>query len=423
MFIDPKKSQIILRLFRESFIMAWNSLRNNRLRTFLSLLGITIGIFAIISVFTVIDALENSVRNSIASLGNDVVYLQKWPWASGKGYAWWEYYKRPQPSLEDRQNLLKRSDIVGVAAFQISFYKSINFNKTSLDNIQIQAATYDYLQVHYFDIVKGRYFTAFESANGRNVAIVGGEIAQKLFASVNPVGKYIKIGGNKLMVIGVTAKQGSDMLGLSMDQVVLIPTKFARHFVNFKSDRLNPTIWIKPKPEYNSRQLLEDLKKNMRAIRRLKPKEKDNFALNKASILSESFGQIFVVIDLAGLIIGGFSILVGGFGIANIMYVSVKEQTKIIGIQKALGAKRKFILQQFLYEAVVLSLLGGVLGLIFVAILTFVGAKITGMDFALGLKNIFVGLFLSISIGVIAGIAPASKASKLNPVDAIAGNA
>jgi len=421
MLIDLKKNYIVFRLLRESFIMSLNSLKNNKLRTFLSLLGISIGIFTIISVFTVIDALENSVRNSISSLGDDVVYLQKWPWGGGGEYKWWEFYQRPQPSLQDRKFLLKRSTIIEHAAFQTTFFKSINYRKNTLDNVQIQAASHDYIQVHYFDIEKGRYFTDFESNNGRNVAIIGGEIAEKLFGAENPVGKYIKIGSFKLMVIGVTKKQGKDLLGLSMDQVLLIPVKFAGHFVNLRSDRLNTTIWVKPKPSYNGQQLMDDLKKNLRAIRRLKPTEKDNFALNKASILSESFGQIFVIIDLAGLIIGGFSILVGGFGIANIMFVSVKEQTKIIGIQKALGAKRKFILQQFLYESVILSLLGGLLGLLFVAILTFVGAQITGMDFSLGIKNVIVGLGLSISIGLIAGLAPANKAAKLDPVIAISG--
>jgi putative ABC transport system permease protein len=169
-------------------------------------------------------------------------------------------------------------------------------------------------------------------------------------------------------------------------------------------------------------QVTDDIKMNLRSIRRLKPSQKDNFALNRASILSDSFEQIFLVIDIAGLIIGGFSILVGGFGIANIMYVSVKEQTRIIGIQKALGAKRSFILQQFLYESVILSILGGILGLFFVFILTYVGSEITGMNFTLSLKNIFYGLFLSGFIGVVAGIAPASKASKLDPVEAISTN-
>jgi putative ABC transport system permease protein len=254
------------------------------------------------------------------------------------------------------------------------------------------------------------------------VAIVGNEIAQQLFDNENPVGKFIKIGGKKVLIIGVTVKQGQDLLGLSMDQVILLPVNFGKNFINLKNDELYPTVWIKPKKGFSTMQVTDDIKMNLRSIRRLKPSQKDNFALNRASILSDSFEQIFLVIDIAGLIIGGFSILVGGFGIANIMYVSVKEQTRIIGIQKALGAKRSFILQQFLYESVILSILGGILGLFFVFILTYVGSEITGMNFTLSLKNIFYGLFLSGFIGVVAGIAPASKASKLDPVEAISTN-
>ncbi|MCK5538610.1 MAG: ABC transporter permease [Bacteroidales bacterium] len=412
---------IILRLLKESFFIAIQSLVNNKLRTFLSLLGITIGIFAIISVFSVIDALESSVKDSIATLGDDVVYLQQSPWGgSGGTYKWWDYMKRPQPNLNDRKELLKRSSTVDIASYQIGFFKNIAYKNKSMSNIQIQAATHDYIDVHVFGIAIGRYFTEFESANGRNVAIIGNEIAQQLFDKVNPLGKYIKIDGKKLMVIGVTTLQGQDLMGLSMDQVVLIPVNFGKTIVNVKNDRFYPTIWIKPKNGLSNIQVSDDLKMHMRAIRRLKPTEKDNFALNRASILSENFGQIFLIIDIAGLIIGGFSILVGGFGIANIMYVSVKEQTKIIGIQKALGAKRSFILQQFLYESIILSLLGGVIGLFFVFLLTYFGSKITGMDFTLNLKNIIYGLFLSGFIGIIAGIAPASRASKLDPVEAIA---
>jgi putative ABC transport system permease protein len=415
---------ILWRLVKESFLIAIQSLTNNKLRTMLSLLGITIGIFAIISVFSVIDALENSVRESIASLGDDVIYLQQQPWGPQEGgvYEWWDYIKRPHPNLNDRKELLKRSAILETVAYEVAFFKTVIYQNKSIPNVQIQAATHDYNLVQIFEIGLGRYFTEFEAANGRNVAIVGNEIAQQLFDNENPVGKFIKIGGKKVLIIGVTVKQGQDLLGLSMDQVILLPVNFGKNFINLKNDELYPTVWIKPKKGFSTMQVTDDIKMNLRSIRRLKPSQKDNFALNRASILSDSFEQIFLVIDIAGLIIGGFSILVGGFGIANIMYVSVKEQTRIIGIQKALGAKRSFILQQFLYESVILSILGGILGLFFVFILTYVGSEITGMNFTLSLKNIFYGLFLSGFIGVVAGIAPASKASKLDPVEAISTN-
>lgn len=410
---------IFLNLLRESFLFAIHSLIVNKLRTILSLLGITIGIFAIISVLSVIDALENSIRNSIASLGDRMVYVQKWPWAMGGDYAWWEYMNRPQPKIEEMELLQKRSSKIDKIALTIEFRNTVIFNDNYAENTAVEGVTYDYQNVRNFEILQGRFFSEWEAVSGRNMCIIGATLAEKLFLNTDPIGKTIKIGGRKTTVIGVLKKQGDDFFGFSMDNNVIVPIQYSKQFVNIDSDEVGPTMWVKPVETVSMEEFIDDLKGNMRSIRRLKPKEKDDFALNQTSIISNGFDQLFIIIDIAGIIIGGFSILVGGFGIANIMFVSVKEQTRIIGIQKALGAKRSFILQQFLYEASILSLLGGMLGLLAVYILVVIGREITGMNFSLSFANIILGIVTSVLIGVISGFAPAYTASRLNPVEAM----
>ncbi len=410
---------IFLHLLKESLFFAFNSLVVNRLRTFLSLLGITIGIFAIISVFTVIDSLEVSIRNSIAKLGDNVVYVQKWPWARQHNYPWWKYLNRPVPNLKEKKEIMRRSHLAQAASFMISTNKNIQYKDNSAEGVTIFSATHDYEDIRSFEIEKGRYFSLFESNTGKNRAIIGAVIAEKLFQDENPIGKTLKILGHKVKIIGVFKKEGSDAFGISNDEQVLLPINYAKTIFDIKSDRMNPMIMVKAHTGISSNELVEELTGIMRSIRRLKPTEEDNFALNQSSLISQNFDSLFVILDITGIIIGGFSILVGGFGIANIMFVSVKEQTKLIGIQKALGAKNTFILLQFLNESVILTLLGGVLGLLII----FVGTKIVSaafdVDFVLTIGNILTGVLISVSIGIISGIIPAYKAAKLNPVEAI----
>ncbi len=413
---------IFIYLLKESLIFALNSLVLNKLRTFLSLLGITIGIFAIITVFTVIDSLENSIRNSIATLGSNTVYVQKWPWAMGGDYPWWKYLSRPVPKLSESEEIMRRSNLAKGASFIIVSQKTVQYQDNYANNIQIFGAEHDYENIRNFEISNGRYFSLFESNNGKNKAILGSEISRKLFRDQDPVGKEIKIQGRKILVVGVFKKEGSDLFGTNMDDNILIPINFAKTLVDLRNERLGPQIWVKAKDGVSSDELIDELMGIMRSIRRLKPSEDDNFALNQSSLISQGFDSLFVIIDIAGIIIGGFSILVGGFGIANIMFVSVKEQTKLIGIQKALGAKNYFILLQFLYESIILALIGGILGLLLIFILTLIISAAAEMEFSMTAWNVSLGLIISISIGIISGIVPAYQAARLNPVEAIASN-
>ncbi|NMB72546.1 MAG: ABC transporter permease [Bacteroidales bacterium] len=410
-----------LKLLKESFLFAWHAVGVNRLRTLLSLLGITIGIFAIISVFTMIDSLEWNIRNSISSLGDDVIYIQKWPWSFESNYRWWDYLKRPVPKYSEYEELKRRTNTAQAVGIYVAGQFMVKYRNNSANDIIVWANSHEFNQIRPIEFEKGRYFTEAESRAGRNVAIIGNELASKLFQGQDPLGKEFKIGAFKFRVIGVPIREGNNIFGGgSLDNVVIIPLNAARNLIDLRNDRSEPTIMVKAKPGVALQEMMDEMEGLMRSIRRLKPTQESNFALNQASILNRGLDQIFGVIKIAGWFIGIFSIIVGGFGIANIMFVSVKERTNIIGIQKALGAKNYFILTQFLFEAVLLAVAGGILGLLVV----FLGAlwirTSTTFYVFLSFDNILMGVMISATIGILSGIFPARKAALLNPVEAIA---
>jgi putative ABC transport system permease protein len=368
---------------------------------------------------TTIDSLERSIRENVSSLGNNTIYVQKWPWTFSNDYPWWKYIKRPLPKMEEADQIKERSVYAGDVAFVASTNKTVEYEDKAVENTGIMLATFDYGRIRDFKIENGRYFTELESHSGKNVAIIGATISEELYQGASPINKTIKVGGRKVRVIGVFAKEGEDMFNNSMDQMVLIPVNFGKTMFDIESEALNPFICVTAKENISVEQLVDELAIVMRTIRQLKPVEEDNFALNQASMIAKGLDNIFGIIDLAGWIIGGFAILVGGFGIANIMFVSVKERTKQIGIQKAIGAKSYLILTQFLTEAIVLSLVGGLIGLFLVWILTFVASSLTPLSFALSLQNVLSGTLISVFIGIVSGFAPARKAAGLDPVIAM----
>jgi putative ABC transport system permease protein len=413
---------LFTRLVLESFSFAYSSLQGNKLRTFLSLLGITIGIFAIISVFTVIDSLENYIRSSLNSLGSNMVYIQKWPWTPPEGeteYPWWKYLNRPVPTMAESEELARRSKNIEDAVYFFGFNRTVQFENSKAENTEILATTHDLINTWSLEIEKGRYFTESESNSGASLAILGNELATRLFDKVDPIGKMIKMQGHRFQVIGVYTKKGEDMFGTSMDKRVHIPVVYAMNMVDVRDRDQGQTINVKAKPNADRDEFVAELVGIMRSLHRLKPMEENDFAINEVSLISTRFDTFFVAFNLAGWIIGGFSILVGGFGIANIMFVSVKERTKIIGIQKAIGAKKYFILLQFIFEAVVLSMLGGIIGLILIFIGAAIFSYVSSMTLSLTLANIILGLSISGVIGVLAGFIPALSASRLDPVEAM----
>jgi len=413
----------IIKIVLESLVFAFNSVVVNRLRTLLSLLGITIGIFAIISVFTVIDSLELNIRESLTGLGTNVIYVQKWPWMpeDGQEYEWWQYWNRPVPKLSEYEALKDQSEKAEVVAFFAYARRMVKYKNNNIESTLIFGSTQEFDQIRDFEIIKGRFFTSFEFHSGKNNAVIGYEVAQKLFETKNPIGEQIKISGRNLTVIGVTGKEGKNMFeGGSMDEIIIVPVTFLRTIIDIKSDNAGPEIWVEAKRGVSNEELKDDIRRILRAERRLKPIADDNFALNETSMILGPLQQVFGVINMAGFFIGIFSILVGGFGIANIMFVSVKERTNIIGIQKALGAKKYFILTQFLFESVLLALSGGIIGLLLVFALTSgMTALLDAFKVTLTPGNIVLGLTVSALIGIVSGFAPAWTASKMDPVVAI----
>lgn len=414
--------KVYLNILKESLRFALHALRVNRLRTFLSLLGVTIGIFAIVSVLTLVQSLENSIRGSIESLGDNVVFVQKWPWTFGSDYPWWKYINRPHPNLKELEFVKKKSKVSAASCLVIGTNADAEYKGNALEAIELIGVTHDYNRVKDLQLAKGRYFTDLESSGGKPYCIIGADIATVLFGETSPLHKTIEVKNQRMKVIGVFELEGSSFLGNSQDQQVYIPIAYAKKFTDITSPRVNPFLMVKAKPGVTNSELIDELTGILRAKRRLKPKADQTFALNQTSMLTNTFESVFVMLTFVGWILGGFSVLVGGFSIANIMFVSVKERTPVIGIQKSLGAKSSFILYQFLAESIFLCLLGGLLGLL----LIFMGALLintfTNFYVVFSLTNSVIGISISIAIGLVSGVLPALRAARMDPVEAIRAN-
>jgi len=414
-----KETLIFVRLLRESYLFALSAIIVNKVRTILSLLGITIGIFSIISVFTVFDSIERTLRDSIDSLGSNVLFVQKWPWAFGGDYPWWKYMKRPEPSMADLNEIQRRSLASEASTYMVGLSKTVKYEGSAVDNVSIMAVSHDYSRVMSIDIAGGRYFTAEESAGGRPVAIVGDDIAKNLFDNSDPIGKRIKVFGQKVEIIGLLKREGEKSFGQSTDNQMLLPINYARNFIDLKRDNLGAAIIVRAKPFVPNDELTDELTGIMRSVHKLKPGVEDDFSINETSVISQGFDKLFGIVAAVGWVIGGFSLLVGGFGIANIMFVSVKERTAQIGIQKSMGAKNYFILLQFLFEAIFLSLFGGIVGLLIIFLLTLAVSAAFDMNLVLTMGNIVLGVSVSAIIGLVSGFLPAWSASRLDPVEAM----
>lgn len=412
---------IVIRLIWESFRFAMDALKSNLTRTILSLLGVTVGIFAIIAVFTLVDSLEKNIKDSLTFLGSNVVRVDRFPFAAGgpRDYPWWRYFRRPPGTyaeftfLEDR---IKSAEAVTISA---NTRTTVKAGSNAFEMANLDGVVFNHKDVYDLPIDKGRFFTEMEINAARNVAIVGVKIGEALFPGQNPLGESFKIKGLKFTVVGLFAEEGEGLFDTpSKDEALLVPYGAFTKLFYVGKNGIQPIIAAKGMDDDPGLVMLEnEMTGLLRAKRGLKPTTENNFALNKSEFIQDAVGAIFTVISIAGGVIGGFSILIGGFGIANIMFVSVKERTGIIGIQKSLGAKNYFILLQFLFEATVLSLIGGLAGLIIVYAATFI--SLGNLEIILTFKNIVLGLVLSSAIGIISGIIPATLAAKMDPVVAI----
>ncbi|SHG57892.1 ABC transporter permease [Winogradskyella jejuensis] len=411
---------VYLRLLKESFAFAFNALRNNKLRTFLSLLGVTIGIFSIIAVLAAVDSLDKNIKSQLSALDSNTMYLARFSFGPTDVPRW----KRQQFDKVNfnEYNYLK-DNLSGAehVAYQLFVRpESVRYESEVVSNVNTVVVSHQFADIQTLEFSKGRFYNESESNSGKPVIVIGDEIANSLFGDLEPIGKRIRLYGQKFTVIGVVKKEGSGLFGDSNDVSIFLPANFVRNRYGDNNRNINNIVIIKPKPDADIDELKAEVTQIMRNRRGLKPNEINTFFISVISGLKDAIDGIIGSMNFIGWMISLFSLLVGGFGIANIMFVSVKERTNLIGIQKSLGAKNRFILFQFLFEAVILAIVGGIVGLIMVWLGTLAADGLTeDFDFVLSPKNMLIGFTISSIIGLISGVIPARRASRLDPVEAI----
>ncbi len=410
---------VYLRLIRESFSFAMNALRNNKLRTLLSLLGITIGIFSIIAVLAAVDSLDRKIRKDLSTLDKNTIYVAKECFGP-TDVPRWKREQFPEVSYEEYEYLKTALPDARELGFQLVVTpENIKYEGQTANSVNVVAVSYESASINGLEFSAGRFYNEAESNSGAQVAVIGDEIANTLFEDTDPIGKEVRIYGQRFNVIGVLKKQGAGLFGDNNDTTVWIPANFIRRRGGDSNNGIFHMIEITPKKDIDIDEFKADIAQKLRSRRGLKPGEIDNFYVNILSGFTEMLDEVIGSMNLMGWIIAGFSLLVGGFGIANIMFVSVKERTNLIGIQKSLGAKNKFILFQFLFEAIILCLIGGAIGLLMVWLITIGLSQMMEFEFVLSFGNVMLGTSLAIFIGLIAGILPAISAARLDPVEAI----
>lgn len=406
----------------EAIVQAFQELSSNKLRSFLSSLGITIGIFCIISVLSAVDSLQDNVSKSFEKLGNDVLYVDNTPWNENPHDNWWKYMRRPEPNHDDLEAIKARVKGAEFAALSVFIPgKTIHYKSSNVRGAYMAGITYEYSEITKLEFEAGRYFTPFEYETGTNRVILGSVLASELFKDADPVGKTVKIVGRKFQVVGVLKKEGDSLIDIiPYDEAILIGYNTAKKLINVRSgDHWGTLINLKARPDVELVDLKDEVTGVLRAHHKLRPKEDDDFSINELSMFTKLIAPIFAVMNSVGFIIGIFAIIVGIFSVANIMFVSVKERTNIIGIKKALGAKSWIILTEFLIEAILLCIVGGAIGLAVVMILLKILTALINFQLFVSAQNIIFALVGAVLIGILAGIIPAIQASQMDPVEAM----
>ena len=406
-----------------SFKMALQELKGNKLRTFLSLFGITIGIFCIISILATVDSLKAKINGDIKSLGANSIWVDKFEYGNGgPDYPFWKYNKRPMNKYKDvlflKANMKQAENI----AYFVPIGTTVSYKDNVLQGVSLYGISEDFYKIQDIKIVEGRYISDADFLRGTASCVIGYTNAENLFGEAErAVGKEVTIYGRKVVIVGLIEKQGTSLLpgGFQFDNTVLISYRFFASMVDPNKVGQN-LIMVQAKPNVPKQAMVDELRGDMRQLRRLSPQEEDNFALNDINELGTSFVDgISSVLNIAGIFIAGLSLLVGGFGVANIMFVTVRERTSQIGLKKAIGAKKKTILTEFLLESAFLCVIGGLIGLLCVWLLTLALSALLPFPIFVSANIIGIALGICIVLGILAGIIPAFIAARMDPVVAI----
>jgi putative ABC transport system permease protein len=398
----------------EGLAISWSAIRANKMRSVLTTLGIVIGIVTVTLMGTAIEGLNGAFLKAISSIGADVLYVQRQDWSGGHSEEEWrKIQKRPRLTIE-QAGALERDLTLARAIAPMAFDQQlIKYEKRAASGVQIIGSTDQLLQTGGISIADGRFLSAADADGGRPVCVIGSMVATNLFLQESPLGKKIVIGQRPFEVVGVLEKQG-DMFGQFDNQAIIPLRQLVASFIHTRDVEM---IEIKVKDVTDLENAKEELHSVMRRIRHLAPGDPDDFAINQQEQVLEMVHKVTAVIGGIGLFITGLSLFVGGIGIMNIMFVSVAERTREIGIRKAIGAKGRTILLQFLIEAATICLIGGAIGLGIAWPLTLVLQQF--MPASLSLTVVSLAILVSLVTGVCSGFAPAWRAARMNPVDAL----
>lgn len=400
---------------KEGLVIAFTAVKANKIRTLLTTLGIVIGVTSVVLMSTAIKGIDGAFQRGISSLGSDVLHIDKWEWFSNVD--WWKIRKRPNITMEDYEKYKKLAKLPVAVAPTIWSNETIKRNELSMENIFVSGSTAEYLATTNFTFKSGRFYTEVEGKASRYVAVLGSEVEKNLFPQGNSLGSTIKIGGLDFKIVGVLNEQGSFILGnFNPDRQVFVPIGVLfKHFVN--SNFRSVTIDVKAPNNDMVGEVRDEAIGVMRKVRGLRLGEDNDFSVNQQEGLMENYNSTVGVISAGGFFITGLSLFVGAIGIMNIMFVSVKERTREIGVRKAIGAKRRTILAQFLMESSAICLLGGLIGLINAVLLSMLVNQF--LPTSVQYEAVLIAIVISLIVGVLAGFAPAWQASKLDPVEAL----
>ncbi len=407
-----------LNILQNSLKLTFQELKVNKLRTALSLTGIAFGIFCIIGVLATVNSLERNIQNEVNSLGSNTIYIDKWEYSGGPDKPMWKYRSRPEVTFDESRLIKERSNLTEEISYLLRTGSNLSYKDDVIQNISVYGILEAQTAIQPLSFDEGRYFAGAEFENGSSVGLIGFDNAEKLFGNAKKaIGRQIDLGGKKITIVGVIKKEGKNFIGWDYDNCVMLPYKLCRQL--FEEKYSNPVLIVKGKNKVTPKALSNELEGVMRQVRRLSPTQENNFSLNSVEAFSKAITGFFVTINIVGALVGGISLIVGMFGIANIMFVTVKERTAVIGLKKAIGAKNRSILFEFLTEATILCIIGGFFGLVLVYILTLVLSGPLDFPVYISVPMLVITIGLCLLLGILSGIIPAIRAARLDPVVAI----